>query len=421
MEADPYLLTNSFVFTFVLTAVLVLILCPVAERIGLVDAPDARKAHSGNIPLVGGIAIFAGYGLSCALLGGSMPLPDYFFVASAILVIAGVLDDFVELSARSRFLAQILAALVMVFGGRVVLEDLGALSWDGSLFTLGVFMVPMTIFSTVGVVNAINMSDGVDGLAGSYVLIAVIGLAIVSFVAGQDAQGSALVLFAAGLLAFLVFNYRMPGRARATVFLGDAGSMFLGFALTWFIVSSCQGENRIMTPVTALWFLALPLFDTVGIMLRRVLKGRSPFAADREHFHHVLLLANFSVNQSLLIMAMLAMAGVVIGLAGLYLRVPEMWSFIAFLALFALYFFGMMHAWKVMRFLRRSICRRRNAGDRRSAERRRVAEWQWRQRFAAAAMNPSADRVLVERRCGQRRLLLDRRGRGASARRLSVA
>ncbi len=369
MEANPFLLINSILLTFGTTAVLVVLLTPLAVRVGLVDAPDARKHHAGHVPLVGGLAIFAGFGLSCALLGSQLLLAGYFFVASAILVIVGVVDDFVALSARARFGAQIAASLVMVLGGHIMLYDFGALSWDGSLFTLGIFVIPLTVFATVGVINAVNMSDGIDGLAGSYALVALIGLSIVSFIANHDAQGMALVLLASGLLAFLAFNYRFPGRKRATVFLGDSGSTFLGFALTWFILASSQGEGRIMAPVTALWFLMLPLFDTVSIMLRRMVRGRSPFAADREHFHHVLQRAGFSVNQSLLILVTLALAGMAAGLAGPYYQVPEMCLFVTFLLLFALYFLGMMRAWKVMRFLRWSICLRETAQGRRSSDR----------------------------------------------------
>ncbi|KAF0192088.1 MAG: UDP-GlcNAc:undecaprenyl-phosphate GlcNAc-1-phosphate transferase [Gammaproteobacteria bacterium] len=416
MEASPFLLINSVLLTFGITAVLVMFLKPIAVRVGLVDAPDARKDHAGHIPLVGGLAIFSGFGLSCALLSPQLLLLDYFFAASAILIVVGVVDDFIELSARARFGAQIAASLVMVLGGHIMLYDFGALSWDGSLFTLGVFVIPLTVFSTVGVINAVNMSDGVDGLAGSYALVALIGLSIVSFIANHDAQGAALVLLAAGLLAFLAFNYRVPGRRRATVFLGDSGSTFLGFALTWFIIASCQGEDRIMTPVTALWFLMLPLFDTVGIMLRRIIKGRSPFAADREHFHHVLQRAGFSVNESLAVLLTLALTGMAAGLAGLYYQVPEMCLFITFLLLFSLYFLGMMHAWKVMRFLRWSICLRKTAQGRRSSDRiSSFDRWGDTQAAAVATDGPGGTTAMAYGNSSDRRSHCDRRVRPTPA------
>ena len=128
--------------------------------------------------------------------------------------------------------------------------------------------------------------------------------------------------------------------------------MFLGLLLAWIFIQSAQGEERIITPVTALWVFALPLLDTVCIMLRRIIKGRSPFAPDREHFHHILLVAGYSVKQS--VWAMIGVAGFlsVVGLITLTANLPEQLMFIGMLFLFLLYFWGMSHAWRVMKVIR---------------------------------------------------------------------
>ena len=169
---------------------------------------------------------------------------------------------------------------------------------------------------------------------------------------------------------------RLPGRSRAAIFLGDAGSMFLGFALTWFAISLSQQPVGVLKPAAALWFIMVPIMDAVAMMLRRIVKGRSPFSPDREHLHHIFLLAGYSVNQTVAIMAALSVAGVAVGLASTWLNVPDLLVAGAFLVAGLLYFWLIMHAWRVMRFLHRSICRRRSH----VAERRAVADrrQQWR-------------------------------------------
>jgi len=354
-----------FFLCFFLATGLIYLLKPSAVYLGLVDRPNVRKHHKGDIPLVGGLGVFSSCVIACSFLGILDQNLMVFFVAGMILIVVGVIDDFRELSATLRFIAQIGAASIMVFWGGGVVLDLGALTWNGALFTLGLFAVPFTVFATVGVINAVNMSDGVDGLSGSLVLITFISLAIVSIIEQRYTELQLLLIFMAAVIAFLGFNFRFPWRKHADVFMGDAGSMFLGFTIAWFFVQLTQGSERVVAPVTVLWFMVMPLFDTVGIMLRRILKGRSPFAADREHFHHVLLLAGFSVTQSVLIICTLAGIGVVIGLVGQYLHIPELLMLVLFLFFFACYFYGMHHAWKVMRFLKRSICRRTVNQDRR--------------------------------------------------------
>ncbi len=345
----------SYLIGFVVTVGLIHILRPLALRLGLVDQPDQRKLHKGEIPLTGGLAMFLGF--LFAVLTLKAPLGDLraLFAGAAILIVVGVLDDFHELSTRVRFAAQIGAALLMVYWGGVVLYDMGALGIHGGMAVLGVFSVPLTVFSAVGVINALNMSDGMDGEAGIFTLVALGSLAIITWLAGAEREFQIIMVLVSVVLGFLFYNLRLPGRKRALVFMGDAGSMFLGFMLTWFVVGLSQGEERIMTPVTALWILLLPLFDAVGIMFRRMFKGRSPFAADREHFHHLLLHAGYSVPHALLLILLLAICAAMVGLAGLFYGASEAWLFYSFLALFALYFIGMARSWKVMRLFQRSL------------------------------------------------------------------
>jgi len=365
---------------FATTTLLIVLLRPVAIAIGLVDVPAGRKSHSGNIPLVGGVAIFIGSllalrvqgGLATEGLTGNMPL-SAFFLTGFILLCVGAWDDFRPLSAKWRFVAQIIACLVMINVGGVLLLDLGRLAPNGALVSLGFMAVPFTIFACLGVINAMNMCDGLDGLSGSLALISLLGFGIANTLWGDLGNQHLIVVFSACVASFLMFNLRTLWRSKAWVFLGDAGSMLLGITLSWLAISMSQGADRVVSPAAALWFLMLPIYDAVCMMIRRLLKGRSPFEADREHLHHIFLLAGFSVGESVTLMAGVAVTGVVVGLTSVYLELPEFWIAMLFVFGGCLYYWVVRRAWRVMRFLRRSICRRsgnerRVAADRRSGD-----------------------------------------------------
>ena len=386
---------------FAVTALLIMVLRPVAQSVGLADVPTTRKSHKGNIPLIGGIAIFAGLTAVSVLqfvLTGS--LPEQFvalYASSTLLVIVGVWDDFTDLPARGRLVAQIIAALITVYGGGVVLTDLGNLSPSGAVLHLGILSVPFTVFACLGIINAMNMCDGLDGLSGSLALISLLGLGTANALWGDPTHQYLIVLLAACVAAFLMFNLRTLWRSRAWVFLGDAGSMLLGLILCWLSVDLSQGEDRVVSPAAALWFLMLPIYDAVSMMLRRILKGQSPFAADREHLHHIFLLAGFSVGESVTLMSGIAVVGVVIGLGGTWLGVHDLVLAGLFLFGGSLYFWMVRRAWRVMRFLRRSICRRRSSADRRSGTDRRVFADP---AYAGPERRSGADRRQLNRRSG---------------------
>jgi UDP-GlcNAc:undecaprenyl-phosphate/decaprenyl-phosphate GlcNAc-1-phosphate transferase len=357
---------------FLLTVMLIAVLRPLARRVGLVDVPNERKHHGVPTPLVGGLAIFVSLVLASLVAARfRVLLPELqvwsFFAGGALLVGVGVVDDFFDLSPAVRFGAQILAALIMALAAGVVLRDLGTMTLGGQVLSLGMLAIPFTVFATLGVINALNMCDGLDGLSGSLALVSLSGLLIAGWLWGDTHDIGMLHLLGGCLAGFLLYNLRFPWRQRASVFMGDAGSMFLGFALTWYAIALSQGDDRIIRPSAALWFLMLPIFDAVSMMMRRVLKGRSPFAADREHLHHVFLLAGFTVNQTVAFMSGVAAIGVVLGLLSIHFRLPELLVAGAFLACGLGYFWLISHAWRVMRFLHRSICRRRISQDRRKA------------------------------------------------------
>mgnify|MGYP001110012884 CR=1 FL=1 len=315
-----------------------------APNLRLTDQPGHRKHHQGAIPLIGGIAMMAVFILLLPWLHGPenacLSLLPALFVVTAV----GALDDARDLSPRSRLIAQILAGALMMALGGAMLDDLGNLLGTGTL-SLGLFGIPFTLFCVVGVINALNMVDGMDGLAGGIALIATGWLALLVWLAGQAQMLTLLLLLGAVIGGFLCFNLRHPWRQRASVFMGDAGSMGLGFILAWLLVSLSQGEARTLSPITAVWILALPLIDTVSIMIRRRCRGVSPFAADRQHLHHLFHRLGFSDGQTTALL--LAIAGTLgaIGVAGQRWGIAEHWMHLAFWVLFIAYHLGMHRIW----------------------------------------------------------------------------
>jgi UDP-GlcNAc:undecaprenyl-phosphate GlcNAc-1-phosphate transferase len=390
----------SAALAFFTTTALILSFRPIAKSLGLVDVPNERKVHEGEIPLVGGISIFvavvAAHVISQWFFPGTGAIEYYtsFYVAGALLVLVGVIDDFREVSPTVRLLAETVAVMIMIVGADVVVRDLGTMGFGGGSLALGVLAIPFTIFAVVGLINAVNMSDGLDGLAGTLSLMPILGFIVATVFLGDGRELVILWCFAASIIAFLLFNVTVPGKRRALIFLGDSGSMFLGMALAWFAIRLSQGEGAALTPAAALWFLTLPIFDTVCTATRRVIRKRPPFSPDKEHLHHVFLLAGFTVTETVLIMSGLAAVGVVIGLTGSWLGIPDLYLAGGFLILGLMYFWVIIRAWTFMRFLRRSICRRREIGDRRTVgERRSGIRLLW--------LGP--ERRERERRLGERR------------------
>lgn len=321
-----------------ISAAAVLVLLRLAPTLGLVDIPRGRKEHDHEVPLVGGLAIFAAL-FAAASLAGIAPTTAYFLVALSVIIAVGFWDDVADLSARLKFVIQIVASVIMIWGAGVQLHTVGDLiGWRP--IGLSIFAIPLTIFAIVGVVNAMNMVDGLDGLGGSLALVAFAWYALVAAGSGLDVQFKTALIFCGAIAGFLLFNLRFPWQPRARVFLGDAGSLMIGFALGWFAIDLTQGPGRDFPPIAALWVLLLPLADCVSLMARRVRARRSPFVGDSRHIHHYLLARGFTHGQTLGILVLLSAAFGAVGYVGWRLHVPDA-------VLFGPFFFGFFayHAW----------------------------------------------------------------------------
>lgn len=342
--------TYFFISMFIAVFVELLFL-NLAPRLGMMDCPNIRKHHDKSTPVIGGLAIYVALLSSLFLLNNTTEYFNKIITLSFFLVVLGALDDRFPIKASVRFVAQIIFAAILIEWTGNNLEDLGSLFGQG-VVVLVLLAIPVTILGIVGIINAVNFSDGLDGLAGGYVLIAFIYLFLIALNADQVLLVNELSIIMGALFAFLLFNGRYFCKSRAKIFMGDAGSMLLGFLLAWYFISMSQGQDRLITPVTALWLFSMPLFDTVGIIIRRILKGRAPFKADREHLHHVFLHAGFSKCKTVNLMLLASTILGSIGLLGHNLGVPESLMFVIFIMLFIAYFYAMMRAWRLTKVLR---------------------------------------------------------------------
>lgn len=352
------LLSTAFV------ALLIHMLRPAALRVGLVDDPGGRKKHQGSIPLIGGVAIVLSFALSSLVFVPIVAPYRPMFVGLALLVIVGVMDDLRELAPRNKLAHQLIAAVLMTSWGGNYLRDLGML-WGDHVFDLFDWGIPFTLFAAVSVINAYNMSDGVDGLAGGWALISFAIMAWLARLTGQDAIAAFSLILVGCLAGFLIFNLRHPWRQRAAVFLGDAGSMAIGFLIVWFSVELTRppaDAGLRVPPVVMLWVCGLALIDMFVVTIRRMSKRRNPLHADRTHLHHVLIRIGFSDRR---VVFMLMLANALMGLAGVagwLAGVSEFVLFAAFLALTGGYVYAASHAWRISRFARRYL-RRNGAGN----------------------------------------------------------
>ncbi|MDO3720310.1 UDP-N-acetylglucosamine--undecaprenyl-phosphate N-acetylglucosaminephosphotransferase [Marinobacter sp. chi1] len=329
-----------------------LILKPIAAYVDLLDRPDQRKTHVGAIPLVGGLSAFAGLCVAWLL---EMPMADgygLFLICSAVLVIMGAVDDAKDLPAKFRLAGQVALGAILAFGSGHSLQSFGNLFGLG-VIELGILGPFVTIAAIIGATNAFNMVDGIDGLAGSLSLVALLSLTILFASSGGFPLELTLCLsLSFALIPYLMANLRIPP-FRRKIFMGDAGSMFIGFAVVWLLVNGTSLESQAFRPVTALWLVAIPLMDMVAIMVRRARKGQSVMKPDRDHLHHIFMRAGFSDRQALVMITGIALLFAAFGLIGEYFRIPEWLMFSLFLGVFAAYDWGLSHVWRLLVLLRR--------------------------------------------------------------------
>lgn len=333
------------------TLLAIAVLRPVAVNFNLVDLPNHRKQHVGAVPLIGGIAIFIGVLLSSLITFPQNTSLLVLLCCCAAIVTLGVIDDSKDLSPWLRLGIQALLTITLCKVTGVTLHNFGNLIGFGDI-SVRWFDMLITVIAICGAINAYNMMDGIDGLAGSMAMISFIGLAVL-FHDKSPLFSHLSQLFILALIPYLCANLSLFS-ARRKIFLGDAGSMLLGFTIGFFVIYGSQQTkmDSAFRPVTALWIIGLPLMDMVGIMIRRMRKGQSPLRPDRNHLHHILLHAGFTPRESLAIIAVIGCFMMVIGIIGEYLKIHEAAMMIAFLVMFCLYSFALQYSWRFGKWIK---------------------------------------------------------------------
>jgi UDP-GlcNAc:undecaprenyl-phosphate GlcNAc-1-phosphate transferase len=328
------IITALTAFCFALIAIKVF--KPIAIDVGLVDKPNARKHHDGQVPLIGGISIFAAVlAASLIWLPNTLELRMY-LVASAMMVFIGALDDKYDLKVRIRIVGQIIIASLMIYGVGGYISNLGDLFSFGDI-ELGPVGIIFTYFAIIVVINAYNMVDGIDGLIGSLSLNTFTAIAILFLISGNTGYLSYPLILATATLPYLMFNLGFFKSYSKKIFMGDAGSMFIGLSVIWLLTIGTQGESASFRPVTALWICAIPLMDMLAIVIRRYRKGKSPFKPDRDHLHHILQRAGLSSRQTLVVISVASAIMSLLGVLGEYFQVPESILLALFVLMFILY------------------------------------------------------------------------------------
>jgi UDP-GlcNAc:undecaprenyl-phosphate GlcNAc-1-phosphate transferase len=284
------------IIAFLLVILLVPPLRKLARAWGIVDQPGGRKKHQKAIPPIGGIIIFSVFML-WGVISGVVDLHQYWalYVGIIVLLMAGAIDDQCYIPARIKLVLQLFAAGIIAFGGNVQAAYLGNLFGFGVVWT-GFMSYPLTLVAIVLLINAMNLMDGIDGLLGgvSMVFFTIFMFAAIS--AGWYGPAQVLGLLIAVILGFLVFNLRSPWRRKASLFMGDAGSMAIGISVAWFSVHLARSPVAPLEPIVVAWIIGFPIFDTCAQFYRRIRKGQDPFAPDRGHFHHHFVNAGIPVH-----------------------------------------------------------------------------------------------------------------------------
>jgi len=359
-----------FFTSLTVTWVLLGILIPVSNLLGLVDRPCSRKQHHGNVPLIGGLAIalsLVSVWLSYFQLNGTF---GSLIIASILMVATGVIDDRCDLSVRLRIVMQLLAASIIVFLGGVEINSLGNIFGFGNV-ELGGFGGIFTVLAIMTAMNAYNMVDGIDGLLGGLSLVAFIGVAILAWLAGMAVPLVFAISVIFALIPFLVRNLQNHGSKLQKVFMGDAGSMFIGLSVVWMLALLTNSalsdafvlrsrltfefaEIQMVRPVAVLWLITIPLMDMLGIMVRRVAKKQNPFKPDRNHLHHIFMRAGFTSREALLIIVGSAAWWMMVGVLLEVQKVPEWLMLLLYFAVFGIYLLCLKYTWRLVTWVRRA-------------------------------------------------------------------
>ncbi len=298
LSINNHSLLEILLITFLTSLLLIPLSKRVAEHIGAIDMPNARKVHKVPMPRLGGLAIYGAFLVGYIFCGDKTPQMISILIGTFIIFITGLLDDIKPIKASYKFLAQIIASAIVVIYGQIYFSEITFLGLHLQ-FNL-ILSYILSIFFILAITNAINLIDGLDGLASGVSCIYFATILIIAMLLNSTAglDFTLTIIMLGSTLGFLVFNF-----PPAKIFMGDSGSLFLGFMISVIALVSFKVATltSLFIPIIV---LAIPIFDTVLAILRRILKGESIGTPDKEHFHHQLLKLKFSPRVSVIIIYM---------------------------------------------------------------------------------------------------------------------
>ncbi|WP_246942781.1 MraY family glycosyltransferase [Bacillus pinisoli] len=285
-----------------------------AIKIGATDQPNHRKVHLSSMPRLGGLAIFFSTLLGLFILKPIHPALISMLIGSFIIILTGVLDDLYEISAKYKLLGQLIAAIVVIYGGVIVKFINLPL---GIQLELGLFSIPLTLLWIIVVTNAINLIDGLDGLAAGISSIVLFTISIMAMINGNEFVMTVSLIILASTLGFLPFNFHP-----AKIFMGDTGALFLGFIIS--VISLLGFKNiTLFSLLVPIIILGVPLSDTFFAIVRRLIKRQPLSTPDKSHFHHCLIRLGFSHQSSVLLMYLLS---TIFAVAALIFEQTTLWG-----------------------------------------------------------------------------------------------
>lgn len=346
-------------FAFFIASLSLYIFYPLAIKVGFVDCPSARKLHQGNIPLIGGISIFLPVAILLQIYPDLIAHSQTFVCCSAFFLIIGLIDDKFDLSVKLRISLIVAISIWLVTYADIKIHDLGDLMGFGNI-SLNHIEILFNAIAIVGAVTAFNMVDGLDGLLGGLAIVTLSSLGLLFAIKEQYDLLLFCGIIIASIIPYVCCNLDLLPKKKMKIFMGDSGSLFIGFVIFWLLIEGSQNHHinnplnvvHPLHPVTVLWIIAIPLMDMTYTMIRRIRKKQSPFKADREHIHHVCDRLGLSSLQTLLLICTLASLFSIIGLIGEIFHVSEMIMFISFIMVFIGYYLCFTHIWKVTVVLR---------------------------------------------------------------------
>ncbi len=278
---------------FIVVAIVIPFVKKLAIHLDAMDIPDERKVHKKPIPRMGGLGVYIGFLVGYMLFGEQTAMMNSILIGSFLIIITGIMDDIKSLKPLTKFVGQLMAALVVVFYGGLLIKDISAF---GLYINFGIFAYPLTIFFILGCINCINFIDGLDGLSSGISSIFFLAIGIVAACRFQMDLAFTLTFIMLGCcLGFLIYNFHP-----ASIFIGDTGSMFLGFIMA--VITMLGYKNVMMSSlIIPLLILSVPIMDTAFAIIRRKLKGESISHADKSHIHHQFLRRGFSQVGTVLI------------------------------------------------------------------------------------------------------------------------